>query len=128
LYFTDTATGNPYSVPFFLDVRDDESYLNGHLCGTAHVYWKDVFKKENLARLPLDRPILVYGTTGHESGQIAALLNLLGYDAINLKWGISGWSLSLPGKEIAPERFERERDCMNYDLVTGYASFLPCPT
>jgi rhodanese-related sulfurtransferase len=128
LSFTGTATGNPYTVPFFLDVRDDELYQNGHLCGTAHTYWKDAFKKENLAKLPLDRPILVYGTTGHESGQVAALLNLLGYDAINLTWGVTSWSLALPGKDIAPDRFEPEQDCMNYPFVTGFISFEACPT
>jgi rhodanese-related sulfurtransferase len=127
LFFTGTATGNPYNVPFFLDVRDDETYLNGHLCGTLHVFWKDVFKPENLQKLPLDRQILVYSDTGHESSAICTLLNMLGYDALNLRWGITSWSLSLPGKDIAPERFDPARDVMNYDMVTGFDPFVPRP-
>jgi rhodanese-related sulfurtransferase len=127
LFFTGTATGSPYTVPFFLDVRDDETYNNGHLCGTLHTYWKDVFKEENLMKLPLDREILVYSDTGHEGGVIAAILNMLGYDAINLTWGISSWSLSLPGKDIAPERFLPDFDVMEYEVLSGYDSFLPCP-
>jgi rhodanese-related sulfurtransferase len=127
LFFTGTATGNPYTVPFFLDVRDDDTYLNGHLCGTLHVYWKNVFKPENLQKLPLDRQILVYSDTGHESGAITAMLNMLGYDAINLRWGITSWSLSLPGKDIAPERFDPSRDTMNYEMVSGFDPFVPSP-
>ena len=122
-----TGAGNPYSVPFFLDVRDDETYLNGHLCGTLHVFWKDMFKQENLAKLPTDRQILVTSDTGHESGVITALLNMLGYNAINLRWGITSWSLSLPGKDIAPERFNPTRDTMDYDMVSGFAPFVPRP-
>jgi rhodanese-related sulfurtransferase len=118
---------NPWSVPFLLDVRTDDSYENGHLCGTLHFYYKDLFKPENLQKLPPDRQILVYSDTGHESGMVTALLNMLGYDAINLKWGIAGWSLSLPGKDVAPERFIEERDCINAAIITGYQSFLPCP-
>ena len=118
---------NPFSVPFLLDVRTDDSYENGHLCGTLHFYYKDLFKPENLQRLPPDRQILVYSDTGHESGVVTALLNMLGYDAINLKWGIAGWSLSLPGKDVAPERFIEERDCINAAIIIGYQSFLPCP-
>jgi rhodanese-related sulfurtransferase len=129
-YFTnpESPDENPYIVPFILDVREDETYQNGHICGAAHIFWKDVFKLENLKRLPPDRQILVCSDTGHESGMVAALLNLLGYDAINLKWGIAAWSLSLPGKEIAPARFIQERDCMNYPVLKGYQSFMACPT
>jgi len=127
LFFTGTATGSPYTVPFFLDIRSDETYENGHLCGTLHVLLKDMFKSENLMKLPLDRQILVYSDTGHEGAAISTILNLLGYDAINLRWGITSWSLSLPGKDIAPERFNEDRDIMDYDFVTGFDPFVPQP-
>ena len=118
---------NPFDVPFLLDVREDDYYINGHIRGCLHVFWEDVFKVENLGKLPPDRQILVYSNTGHRSGQVAALLNLLGYDAINLKWGITSWSLSLPGADIAPDRFVEERDCMHYPVVKGDRVALPCP-
>ncbi|MFC2023087.1 rhodanese-like domain-containing protein [Chloroflexota bacterium] len=127
LFFTGTATGSPYTVPFFLDIRSDETYENGHLCGTLHVLLKDMFKSENLMKLPLDRQILVYSDTGHEGAAISTILNLLGYDAVNLRWGITSWSLSLPGKDIAPERFDEDRDIMDYDFVTGFDPFVPQP-
>jgi rhodanese-related sulfurtransferase len=128
-YFTNPLNPgeNPYVVPFLLDVRDEETYLNGHLCGCLHVFWKDVFKTENLKLLPPDRQILVYDTNGHYGSEITALLNLLGYDAISLKWGMTSWSLSLPGKDVAPDRYLESRDCMGYSVVTGYQAFIQCP-
>lgn len=114
-FFTGSATGNPYAVPFVLDIRDSASYNRGHLSGALHIYWKDVFKTDNLDKLPAGQPIVVYGDTGQESSAVAALLNLLGYDAENLRWG------------IAADQFVASRDCMNYPVVTGFDPFLPCP-
>ncbi|MDA8124946.1 MAG: rhodanese-like domain-containing protein [Deltaproteobacteria bacterium] len=117
-----------FNVPFFLDVRNDELYENGHLCGTAHYQPKDLFKKANLRHLPPAGQILVYDQNGHLGGEITALLNLLGYDAVNLKWGISGWTLSLPGADVAPDRYVEDRDCIKIGaIVKGFAPSAPCP-
>lgn len=118
---------NPYVVPYLLDIRDDETYLNGHLCGTQHILFQDLFKDENLKKLPTDRQILVYDTTGMQSAAASALLNMLGYDSINLRWGMTSWSLSLPGKDVAPDRFDPIKDVMNYPFLTGFQSFQKCP-
>jgi rhodanese-related sulfurtransferase len=117
-----------FNVPFFLDVRADDLYENGHLCGTAHYLLKDLFNKENLRHLPPGGQILVYCQNGHVGGQIAALLNMLGYDAVNLKWGISGWTLSLPGADVAPDRYIESRDCIkSAAVIKGFAPAAPCP-
>jgi rhodanese-related sulfurtransferase len=128
-FFTNpvTPTENPFDPPFILDVRDDEAFQRGHLYGVLHFYYKDLFKPEALKNLPPDRQILVYSDTGHESGAMTALLCMLGYDAINLKWGITGWSESLPRKDVDPNRFNAETDVMNYTILTGYQSYLSCP-
>jgi rhodanese-related sulfurtransferase len=118
---------NPYIVPFILDVRDEETYSQGQISGCLHIVWKDLFKKENLSLLPPDRQILVYSETGQIGGQVTALLNMLGYDAINLKWGISSWFLSLPGKDVAPGRYVESRDCIDAFVVEGYEASEPCP-
>ena len=42
--------------------------------------------------LPTDQPIVVYCYTGH-TGQVAAtILQVLGYDVQNLKFGMMGWT------------------------------------
>jgi rhodanese-related sulfurtransferase len=117
-----------FNVPSFLDVRSDDLYLNGHLCGTSHYLPQDLFKKENLRHLPPGGQILVTCQNGHIGGQITALLNMLGYDAINLKWGISGWTLSLPGADVAPDRYVESRDCIkSAAVIKGFAPAAPCP-
>ncbi|MBU8871684.1 MAG: rhodanese-like domain-containing protein [Gemmatimonadales bacterium] len=42
---------------------------------------------ENLDNLPTDKPIVVYCWSGQHSSQIAAYLNMLGYEAYSLKFG-----------------------------------------
>lgn len=114
------SSANPFLIPLVLDVRDDEAYRLGHIDNCLHIPLQTLFKRENLRRLPPDRQIVVYCETGHESGQAAALLSLLGYDAVSLKWGIAAWSLSLPGKDIAPNRYNEKHDCIDYEVVTGF--------
>ena len=51
-----------------------------------------VANPENLAKLPADKPIVVYCYTGH-TGQVATtVLGMLGYDVTNLKYGMMGWT------------------------------------
>lgn len=117
---------NPYVAPLVLDVRDEAAYRLGHVDKCLHIPLRALFSRENLRRLPPDRQIVVYCETGHDSSQAAAVLNLLGYDAVSLRWGIAAWSLSLPGSDITPNRYDEKRDCMGYEVVTGFRSFIPC--
>jgi rhodanese-related sulfurtransferase len=120
-------SANPFLVPLVLDVRDDTAYRIGHIDNCLHITLGALFKRENLRRLPPGRQVVAYCETGHDSGQAAALLNLLGYDAVSLKWGISAWSLSLPGMSIAPNRYDEKRDCIDYEVVPGFRPSIPCP-
>jgi hypothetical protein len=74
--------------------------------------------------LPKDRQIVVYCWTGHIASQITALLNILGYDAINLKFGMTSWTIN---KDIAPGRYEEANDSHNYPLVIGGIEVPECP-
>ena len=121
------SSANLFLIPFVLDVRDDEAFRLGHIDNCLHIPLNALFKRENLKRLPPHRQIVVYCETGHESGHAAALLSLLGYDAVSLKWGITAWSLSLPGRNIAPNRYDEKRDCMDYEVATGFRPSIPCP-
>ena len=69
-----------------------EHYALGHVEGAINIGWKAIADPANLASLPTDQPIMVYCYTGH-TGQVAATaLKLLGYDVINMKFGMMGWS------------------------------------
>jgi rhodanese-related sulfurtransferase len=84
--------GDASNDPFIVSVRSAEHYALGHVPGAINIPWKAIAEPENLAKLPTDQPIVVYCYTGH-TGQIATTaLNLLGYDATNLKFGMMGWT------------------------------------
>jgi len=73
---------------FILDIRKPEDYKECHLKGATNIFWLDLFKADNLRRLPQDKTILVYCYVGHTSSQVLVLLKLLGFDAVGLKFGM----------------------------------------
>ena len=84
--------GDTSNDPFVLSVRKPEDYAKGHVPGAANILWSQIAKPESLAQLPTDQPILDYCYTGH-TGQVAmTTLNLLGYQADNMKWGMMAWT------------------------------------
>ena len=90
--FTNLNDGDDSNDPFIVSVRSADHYALGHVPGAINIGWKAIAQPENLAKLPTDKQIVVYCYTGH-TGQIATtVLNLLGYDAINLKFGMMGWA------------------------------------
>ena len=109
-----------FDWPYIIDVRDKDSYMKGHIPGSPNIEWFNMFKNENLRKLPIDRQIVVCSETGHTSAHITALLNLLGYEAVNLKWGMSGWSLIPDGDAEEFKRYDNEKDCMDYPIVKGW--------
>jgi rhodanese-related sulfurtransferase len=46
---------------------------------------------DEMASIPVDKPVVVYCATGHNSGFATAYLRLLGYDAHTLKYGNNGF-------------------------------------
>jgi LPXTG-motif cell wall-anchored protein len=105
------SDGDPDNDPFVLSVRSPDHYALGHIPGAVNIPWKQVAKPESLAKLPTDRPIVVYCYTGH-TGQIATtVLNLLGYDAVNLKFGMMGWTADdevLATTRFGPDTAQRD--------------------
>jgi rhodanese-related sulfurtransferase len=108
--------GDPDNDPFILSVRSPEHYELGHIPGAINIPWKTVAESDNLAKLPADQPIVVYCYTGH-TGQIATtVLNLLGYDATNLKFGMMGWTED--DEVLATARYGPDTAVRDYRLET----------
>ncbi|MFP3976222.1 MAG: rhodanese-like domain-containing protein, partial [Dehalococcoidia bacterium] len=78
--------------PYVLSIRKHEHFLNGHIPGAVNMAAASLFQPENMDKLPKNRTIYVYCYTGHTGSQTAALLNLNGYKAVNVKWGMMGWT------------------------------------
>jgi len=90
--FENMNDGDTSNDPFILSVRSPEHYELGHVPGAENIPWKAIAKPESLAQLPTDQPIVDYCYTGH-TGQVAmTALNLMGYDAINMKFGMMAWT------------------------------------
>ena len=84
--------GDESNDPFILSVRAADAYAKGHIPGAINIPWKELAKPENLAKLPTDQQIVVYCYTGHTGQLSTTALNLMGYEAVNLKFGMMGWT------------------------------------
>jgi len=73
---------------FILDVRKPEDYKNAHIKDAINIFWLQLLKPENIAKLPKHKKIIIVCYVGHTSSQILVLLKLLGYDATVLKYGM----------------------------------------
>jgi len=108
--------GDDSNNPFIVSVRSPEDYAKGHIPGAINIPWKQIAKPESLAKLPTDKPIVVYCYTGH-TGQVAAtVLDMLGYDVQNLKFGMMGWTQN--DEVLATTRFGPDTDQRDYAVET----------
>ena len=73
-----------------LSVRSAEHYAAGHVPGAINFGLGSL--ADNLDKLDPDSPVYVYCYTGHSAAQATALLNILGYDAYSLKFGMCSWT------------------------------------
>ncbi|MFO7769052.1 MAG: rhodanese-like domain-containing protein [bacterium] len=77
---------------YILSVRAAADYNTGHIPTAVNIPWREAFTEANYATLPTDQPIAVYCYTGHTGGLVAYALQILGFDADNLKWGMMNWN------------------------------------
>ena len=114
---------------FLLDIRKKEDYTKGHIPGSTNIFWLDLLKSENIAKLPKDKTIVLICYVGHTASQAMALLGLLGYKINVLKFGmgispvaeipISGWTNfgfeTTEGEEKMEElKFSSEVEALQY--------------
>jgi rhodanese-related sulfurtransferase len=108
--------GDTSNDPFIVSVRSPEHYALGHIPGAINIPWTQIAKPESLAKLPTDQPIVVYCYTGHTGQVTATVLNMLGYDVQNLKFGMMGWSMN--DEVVVATRFGPDTDARDYPLET----------
>lgn len=114
--YDNLSNGDLMDDPFTICVDDLELYVKGHIPGSINIYWRDVFKNDNLAKLPINKQIVIYSNIGDTASQVVALLNALGYNAVNLKWGMVSWTSN---NDLTPERWDPLIDCMNFLSMPG---------
>jgi rhodanese-related sulfurtransferase len=108
--------GDTSNDPFIVSVRSPEHYALGHIPGAINIPWKQIAKPESLAQLPTDQQIVVYCYTGHTGQVSATILGALGYDVVNLKFGMMGWTKN--DEVVVATRFGPDTDQRDYPLET----------
>lgn len=84
--------GNPADDPQILSVRSAADYQKGHLPGAIDIPWQNVAVLANSAMLDPDRPVVAYCYTGHTGSLASIALGILGYDVVNMMYGMCGWN------------------------------------
>lgn len=76
-----------------LNVESAEEFAERHIPGSQHIYWRELTHKENEAKLPKDKTIMVYcgSFTCGASAKGAAILEVLGYKVLEFDGGIKDW-------------------------------------
>jgi len=84
---------NYFIINYFgeADYLGEGSYgVPGHIPGAFQFTpFASMGMDQMLDNIPTDRTVVVYGWTGQHSPQIVAYLNMLGYDALSLKFGVN---------------------------------------
>jgi sulfur-carrier protein adenylyltransferase/sulfurtransferase len=92
--YAEMAGASPASGELFIiDFRSADHYAAGYIEGAVNWAITDLVDKLNL--IPTDAKVVCYCYSGQTASQASATLNLLGYDAWNLKWGMCGWTNDL---------------------------------
>jgi rhodanese-related sulfurtransferase len=94
-----------------ISCRSADDYANGHIPGAVNIGLTALV--DNLSKIDPDSPVYCYCYTGHSAAQAASLLNMLGYDAYSLKFGMCSWS-SDPAINAGK--------CYDASMAQGYAT------
>lgn len=78
---------NP-SKYYVINYDRKDKYLDGHIPGAFRFKPGGLLSfVDEMAKLPVNKPIVIYCTTGHNSAFVSAYLRLFGYDAYSLEYG-----------------------------------------
>lgn len=82
---------DPTNDPFLVNVCAPADFAKAHIKGSINIPRGAFWKPANLAKLPpKDKPIVTYCYTGTGAIGPSTVLNLMGYNAIQLEWVSNG--------------------------------------
>jgi len=113
--FENLNDGDSENDPYIISLRSAEDYAKGHVPGAVNMSVKTLFTSENLATIPPDKDVVVICYTGQTAGQATAGLNILGYEAYSLLFGMSSWTSD---PEVYVKRFNPEAHTSDYTIDT----------
>ncbi|MGI5268263.1 rhodanese-like domain-containing protein [Nonomuraea sp. CA-218870] len=74
---------------YLLDVREQDEWVAGHAPEAVHIPMTQI--QARVEEVPSGRPVYVVCRVGGRSAQVAAWLNRLGREAINVAGGMQAW-------------------------------------
>jgi rhodanese-related sulfurtransferase len=86
--FTLLTDGDATNDPYMIDFRAASAYADGHITGSINMSIGSLV--DNLDNLPTDRLIVNICYTGQNASVATATLNMMGYEARNLLFGMCG--------------------------------------
>jgi rhodanese-related sulfurtransferase len=113
--FENLNDGDAENDPTIISLRSAEDYAKGHIPGAVNMNVKEMFTLDNLATIPPDRDVVLVCYTGQTAGQATAALNMLGYDAYSLLFGMSSWTSD---PEVFVKRFNPETAANDFTIDT----------
>ncbi|MBS3957257.1 MAG: rhodanese-like domain-containing protein [Clostridiales bacterium] len=75
-----------------IDVRSPEHYAAGHIEGAINIPYETIVDEDQLAKLNPDKTQLVVDYDGSKATGVVCVYSQLGYEAMFLRFGISGWT------------------------------------
>lgn len=103
--------GDATNDPQVVSVRAGSVYVAGHVPGAINVPYQEVANLAEFTNL-IDPtgPVVAYCYTGHTGSLSTIALGILGYDAVDLLYGMNGWSTTAPSSG----------QLVNFDLNRGW--------
>ncbi|MGE5174546.1 MAG: rhodanese-like domain-containing protein [Betaproteobacteria bacterium] len=84
-----------------VDVRPNPAeFGEGHIPGALQMPVQDIFKAENLKKLPKNKKIILACVTGQTQNLPVVGLRALGYDAYTMSFGYSAWTKGYRGGQL----------------------------
>jgi len=87
--------GKASSIYTVIDIRLSGAYETSHIPGAYHSSNPELIEDIEAGTIPSDKPFVVACYSGQSAGHAVIALNLLGYPAKSLKFGMSSWHTSL---------------------------------
>jgi len=78
-----------------ISVLNEKHFEMGHLQGAINIPIFNLMNEDQLKRIDPNKTTLIYCKSGDLAQVSATLLNMLGYNAVNIRYGMTGWENKL---------------------------------
>ncbi len=90
-----------------VDVRPNPAeFGEGHIPGAIQISVQDIFKPENLKKLPKNKKVILACVTGQTQNLPIVGLRAMGYDAYTMAFGYSAWIKGYRGGQLMQQAIQ----------------------